>query len=73
MAVEDVTIPPVFTAPPARLTVLQALRRNIVLAVIPLIICLGVALALGLTRHPVYTGEARLNVGGLNLTQQSVT
>ncbi|MBV9213185.1 MAG: hypothetical protein JOZ25_06015 [Actinobacteria bacterium] len=72
MAVEDFTIPPLFAPPTARLTVLQALRRNLVLAAIPVVVLLAAALALGLVRKPVYTAEARLNVGGLNLTQQSV-
>lgn len=72
MAVEDFTIPPVYSPSAARLTVLQALRRNIFVALIPVLVLLGAALALGLARKPVYTGEARLNVGGLNLTQQSV-
>jgi hypothetical protein len=43
----------------------------VLIAVIPVILFVGGAAAIGLARHPVYTSEARLNVGGLNLTQQS--
>src|SRR5437588_87296 len=71
VAVEEFTLPPLYSAPPPRLTVLQALRRNALVAVIPVVVLVLGALAIGLARHPVYTSEARLNVGGLNLTQQS--
>ena len=68
---EEFNLPPLYSAPPPRLTVLQALRRNALVAVIPVVVLVLGALAIGLARHPVYTSEARLNVGGLNLTQQS--
>jgi hypothetical protein len=76
MAVEDITRTPypmpdaVVTEP--RLGVLQSLRRHWLIAVLPVILLVGAAFAIGLQRKPVYTSEARLNVGGLNLTQQSL-
>lgn len=63
--------PPREPAPP-RFTILDALRRQIWVAVLPVIILLGIAVAIGLIRSPEYTSEARLNVGGLSLTQQSL-
>lgn len=71
MAVDDVTLPPLYSPPPPRLTVTQALQRNALIAAIPVVVLVAIAAAIGLARHPVYTSEARLNVGGLNLTQQS--
>jgi hypothetical protein len=75
MAVEDLTMSP-YTVPPAppggRFTVLTALRRHAIVAVLPVLLLVGAAVAFGLARKPTYTSEARLNVGGLNLTQQSL-
>ncbi|HKP88791.1 MAG TPA: hypothetical protein VJT75_02335 [Thermoleophilaceae bacterium] len=75
MAIEDLTMPR-YTAPPSppggRFTVLTALRRHFLIALIPVVLLVGAAVAYGLNREPTYTSEARLNVGGLNLTQQSV-
>jgi hypothetical protein len=39
---------------------------------VPVVVLIGAALAVGLARKPTYTSESRLNVGGLNLTQQSI-
>jgi capsular polysaccharide biosynthesis protein len=55
-----------------RLTVLESLRRHFLLALLPVVLLLAVAFALAMTRDPEYTSEARLNVGGLSLTQQSI-
>jgi hypothetical protein len=52
--------------------VLTAIRRHAIIALIPVLLLVGAAVALGLARKPTYTSEARLNVGGLNLTQQSL-
>jgi len=52
--------------------VLQAMVRSIPLIILPVILLVGAALAYGLTREPTYTSEARLNVGGLNLTTQTL-
>lgn len=57
---------------PPQLGVLDALRRHLPLALLPLVLLGCVAVALAFARTPVYTSEARLNVGGLNLTQQSI-
>jgi uncharacterized protein involved in exopolysaccharide biosynthesis len=76
MAVEDITIPnyPPVEPPRAapRFTILQALRRHWFIALLPVVLLIGGAVALGLQRKPVYTSESRINVGGLNLTQQSI-
>lgn len=49
-----------------------AVRRNLPIVVLPVLLLVGVAVAIGLLRDPTYTSEARLNVGGLSLTQQSI-
>lgn len=75
MAVDDFsdTLYPPRERPPApRFTVLDALRRQIGIALLPVIVLIGIAVAIGMLRTPVYISEARLNVGGLNLTQQSI-
>ena len=57
---------------PPRLGLLDALRRSVLLLILPVILCVGGVVAYGLLREPTYTSEARLNVGGLNLTLQSI-
>ncbi len=57
---------------PPQLGVLDALRRHLPIALLPLVLVGCAAVALAFARTPVYTSEARLNVGGLNLTQQSI-
>jgi hypothetical protein len=47
----------------------DALRRHWLLAPLPLIVLVGVALADALTRTPTYTPECRLVMGGLDLSQ----
>lgn len=75
MAVEDITAP---DYPPreqpqfGRMPVLQSLRRHLVLALLPVVLLIGAGVAIGLARTPEYESEARLNVGGLTLTQQSI-
>ena len=68
---DETLYPPLARDPAPRLTVFDALRRQVAVALLPVVALLGVALAVGLTRSPEYTSEARLNVGGLNLTEQS--
>jgi hypothetical protein len=58
--------------PPPRFTVLDALRRHLPIALLPVVLLVAVAVGISYAREPVYTSEARLNVGGLNLTQQSI-
>jgi hypothetical protein len=75
MAVAPIADPPrVPPEPPplGRLTVLDALRRHWVFALLPVLLLTSAAAAVGLQREPEYTSEARLNVGGLNLTRQSI-
>jgi hypothetical protein len=76
VALEDLTVSRREPAPPPaaqhRLPVLDALRRHFLLVLLPIVLLVGAAVAYGLQREPEYTSEARLNVGGLNLTQQSV-
>src|SRR4051812_8125761 len=76
MAVEDpplVRYPRTAQQPVARLGVLEAIRRSIPLVILPILLLVGAAVAYGLYREPTYTSEARLNVGGLNLTTQTIT
>jgi hypothetical protein len=75
MAIEDLTMPRYAgpsRPPEGRFTVLTALRRHAIIALLPVLLLVAAAVALGLERKPNYTSEARLNVGGLNLTQQSI-
>jgi uncharacterized protein involved in exopolysaccharide biosynthesis len=75
MAVEDpplVRYPRTAQQPVARLGVLEAIRRSIPLVILPVLLLVGAAVAYGLYREPTYTSEARLNVGGLNLTTQTL-
>jgi uncharacterized protein involved in exopolysaccharide biosynthesis len=58
--------------PLGRLGVLESLRRQWFFALLPVLLLVGAAVAIGLTREPEYESEARLNVGGLNLTRQSI-
>ena len=51
---------------------MDAVRRNLPIVVLPVLLLVGAAVAIGLLRDPTYTSEARLNVGGLSLTQQSI-
>lgn len=67
----DYSVPDHPPAPP-RLGVLQAVQRHLLLVLLPVVLLAGAAVAYGLLREPTYTSEARLNVGGLNLTQQSI-
>jgi hypothetical protein len=48
--------------------VLEALRRHWFVAIVPLLAILGAAVALGLTRRPVYTAKVSLSVGKLAVT-----
>jgi capsular polysaccharide biosynthesis protein len=75
MAVED---PPFVRYPGApqqqapRLGVLEAILRSLPLVILPVLLLVGGAVAYGLSRSPTYTSEARLNVGGLGLTTQTI-
>lgn len=75
MAVEDITAPdyPPRGQPPfGSMPVFQSLRRHFPLVLLPVVLLVGAAVAIGLERDPEYESEARLNVGGLTLTQQSL-
>jgi capsular polysaccharide biosynthesis protein len=58
--------------PIGRLGLLESLRRHVVLLLVPVVLLVAGAVAYGLNRTPEYTSEARVNVGGLNLTDQSI-
>jgi hypothetical protein len=59
--------PPVLSSP-----VLRAVTRYWYLVLLPVLALSGAAVAIAMTRAPVYTAEARLNVGGFNITAQSL-
>jgi capsular polysaccharide biosynthesis protein len=54
------------------LTPLQAVRRHIALVLVPILVFVGAAVAYAQARTPVYSSDAQLNVGGVNLTVQSI-
>jgi uncharacterized protein involved in exopolysaccharide biosynthesis len=51
---------------------MEALRRNVLVVLAPAVLLLAAGVAIGLLRKPTFTSEARLNVGGLSLSQQSI-
>jgi uncharacterized protein involved in exopolysaccharide biosynthesis len=55
-----------------RLTPLQAVRRHLALVLLPILVFVGAAVAYAQTRTPVYSSDAQMNVGGVNLTVQSI-
>jgi capsular polysaccharide biosynthesis protein len=55
-----------------RLTVVQAVQRNLLLFLAPIVILAGAAFAYAKVRDPVYSSDAQLNVGGVNLTTQTI-
>lgn len=55
-----------------RLTVVQAVQRNLPLALAPIVVLVVAALAIAKLRDPVYSSDAQLNVGGVTLTVQSI-
>src|SRR4051812_5415918 len=56
--------------PPATPSVspMQAIARHPFVTVLPVLLGLGVALAIGLTRPPVYTAQSRLGIVDINLS-----
>jgi hypothetical protein len=75
LAVEDITAPdypPREQQPFGPVPVLQSLRRHWILVLLPVVLLVAAGIAVGLERTPEYESEARLNVGGLTLTQQSI-
>jgi capsular polysaccharide biosynthesis protein len=75
MEVDDpplVRYPTTAEQPVVRLSVLQAIWRSLPLVILPVLLLAVGALAYGLSRSPTFTSEARLNVGGLNLTTQTL-
>jgi uncharacterized protein involved in exopolysaccharide biosynthesis len=61
--------PPSFREPPPN--PFQAVARHPFLTLLPILVLVGAAIALGLTREPTYASEARLSVGDLNPGQQT--
>lgn len=56
-----------------RVGIWDAMRRHRLLAALPVLILLPVAVALGLERSPRYTAEARLIVGRLSITNPGLS
>ena len=54
--------------PPVRLNPVTALRRNWLLALAPVVLLVGVALFVGLTRPAVYTSQSRLAITRLDVS-----
>jgi uncharacterized protein involved in exopolysaccharide biosynthesis len=56
--------------PPAypRLGVVEAIRRNVLLFVVPLVVCFGAALSYAMSRPPTYTAEARMGIAKIDVT-----
>ncbi len=54
---------------PVRRGVLQAMRRRPFLTALPIVVMLALAVAYSLQRTPVYTAEARMSVGRIDLSQ----
>jgi hypothetical protein len=52
--------------------VVQAVRRYWPVVAVSIVVCLALAVALGLERHPTYRAEAKLNVGRLDAQTQAV-
>jgi hypothetical protein len=55
-----------------RLTILQAVQRNPPLVALPVLALVVIALVVGLLRPANYDSDTQLNVGGVNLTVQSI-
>jgi hypothetical protein len=55
-----------------RLTVVQAVQRHVLLAVTPIAILLVLAFAIAVARKPTYSSVAPLNVGGVQLSIQTI-
>ena len=75
MAIEDppfVQYPSVAPQPAPRLGLFEAILRSLPLVILPVLLLVGGAVAYGLTREPTYTSEARLNVGGVSLTTETI-
>jgi len=47
---------------------LQAIARHPFIAILPVLLGLGVALAIGLTRPPVYTAQSRLGIVNVDVS-----
>src|SRR3954447_7268041 len=50
---------------------LQAVARHPFLTLIPIVVLVGAAVALGLARQPTYTAESRVSVGNLSPSEQT--
>lgn len=52
-----------------RVGTFEAVRRNWMLALVPVVLFVGAALIIGVQRDPVYTADTRMSVGGIDVTQ----
>jgi uncharacterized protein involved in exopolysaccharide biosynthesis len=59
-------------APAGGTDLFSAVGRNIVLFLAPIVIFAGIGVAYGIVRKPVYTAEARVSVGQLNVSTQGI-
>ena len=55
-----------------RVPVMQAARRHWPLVAAPVVVLTLLAIVAGMSRHPQYTSEARLNVGRIDVTSQAI-
>lgn len=55
-----------------RLSPLQAVQRNLGAVIVPVVVLVAAAVAVGLGRTPTYSSDAQLNVGGVNLSIQAI-
>jgi uncharacterized protein involved in exopolysaccharide biosynthesis len=51
-----------------RLGVVEAIRRHLLLFILPIVVCLGAALSYALSRAPTYTAEARMGIAKIDVT-----
>src|SRR6476661_10269991 len=54
-------------------TLADAVLRNLLIVLVPIVLLVGGAVAYGLHRKPVYTSTAQLGVGGVNLPLQAIS
>ena len=64
--------PPLAEPPDARGPVLASVLRHWYLVLLPMVLLAAAAVVIGLSREPTYTAESRLNVGGFNISSQSI-
>src|SRR2546423_10055979 len=63
------TVGPAYDPPPKQPFVgpLESVIRNPIAAVVPVVVLVGIALLIGLSRSPTYTAESRVSVGRVDV------